>query len=87
MRIAFLACFLSYCFIGTSQAAPEKRVALVIGQNAYANFNSLDNSVPDARTMAALLAKNGFEVISCDGKEACFDLSRGGLVIVRASTV
>jgi hypothetical protein len=80
MRGFIVACFFLLGFIGAAGAEPEKRVALVIGQNACANFTSLDNPAPDARTMAALLSKNGFEVISCGGKEACFDLSREGLL-------
>jgi tetratricopeptide (TPR) repeat protein len=81
MRLVFLAWVFLFGLTVVAQAAPEKRVALVIGQNGYAYFNLLDNPVPDARSMAALLAANGFEVISCDGKEpACFDLDRAGLL-------
>jgi uncharacterized caspase-like protein len=80
MRGLFIACFFLFGFIAAAGAEPERRVALVIGQNAYTNFKSLDNPAPDARSMAALLSKNGFEVISCGGKEACFDLSRKGLL-------
>ena len=67
-----------------SGAAEARRVALVIGQDAYPGGSSatiglppLDNSGQDARSVAALLRKHGFEVISCDGKEpGCFDLKR-----------
>jgi hypothetical protein len=39
--------------------------------------SQLDNPVLDARRMAELLGKHGFEVISCDGKgRGCFDLDR-----------
>lgn len=35
----------------------------------------LDNPVPDARRMAELLGKHGFEVIACDGNmPGCVDL-------------
>src|SRR5262245_40820656 len=66
-------------------AAEARRVALVIGQNAYPGGTSaatvglppLDNPAPDARRMAALLAKHGFEVIACDDTQAgCLDLDR-----------
>jgi tetratricopeptide (TPR) repeat protein len=62
--------------------AEARRVALVIGQNAYsdsssatARLPSLDNPVRDGRRMAELLFKHGFEVIACDGTApGCFDL-------------
>jgi tetratricopeptide (TPR) repeat protein len=68
-------------------SAEARRVALVIGQNAYPGGASatvglpkLYNSVPDARSMAALLAKHGFDIISCDGQDAgCLDLNREAL--------
>ena len=61
-----------------------RRVALVIGQNAYPGGASatiglphLDNPVLDAHRMAEILVKHGFDVISCDGKTpGCFDLDR-----------
>ncbi|MGO9986701.1 MAG: caspase family protein [Rhodomicrobium sp.] len=67
--------------ISMAGSASAGRVALVIGQNNYKVLHSLDNPAPDARSMAALLAAHGFEVISCDGKEpGCFDLDRAGLI-------
>jgi hypothetical protein len=65
-----------------------RRVALVIGQNAYPGGASatiglphLDNPVRDAHGMAEILAKHGFEVISCDGATPeCFDLNRSGFL-------
>ncbi|MGB8735702.1 MAG: caspase family protein [Rhodomicrobium sp.] len=81
MRIIFLACVFLLGSIAPGLAAPDKRVALVIGQNGYANFQSLENPFWDARGMGELLAANGFEVISCDGKiPGCFDLDREGLL-------
>lgn len=41
----------------------EKRVALVIGNGSYRNFQQLDNPVNDARGVAAALRESGFEVI------------------------
>ncbi len=81
--IAFAA-----ALIVMAMAAEARRVALVIGQNAYPGGASasiglpaLDNPVRDARRMAELLAKHGFEVIACDGKTpGCLDLDRSRLV-------
>jgi len=61
-----------------------RRVALVVGQNAYPGGASatiglphLDNPVLDAHRMAEILIRHGFDVISCDGKTpGCFDLDR-----------
>src|SRR6185503_251082 len=58
--------------------------ALVIGQNTYLGGDAatiglapLDNPAPDARRLAALLARHGFEVIACDGKTpGCLNLNR-----------
>ena len=69
-------------------SAEAGRVALVIGQNAYpggspetAGLPTLDNPVPDAKSVVELFAGAGFEVLSCDGKQpGCFDLNREGLL-------
>lgn len=66
-----------------ASAAEARRVALVIGQNAYLGGASatiglppLDNPKRDARRMAELLAKYGFEVIACAGETpGCVDLN------------
>lgn len=67
-------------------AAEARRVALVIGQNAYPDggptvgLPPLANPALDATRMAELLGSHGFEVISCDGKRpGCFDLNREAL--------
>jgi tetratricopeptide (TPR) repeat protein len=61
-------------------SAEAGRVALVIGQNAYAGLPSLDNPGADARSMGELLAKHGFATIACDSSQAaepaCHDLDR-----------
>ena len=44
-------------------AAPEKRVALVIGNAAYAHAPRHDNPANDASDMAAALKRLGFDVI------------------------
>jgi hypothetical protein len=51
---------------GAAEAQAQRRVALVIGQGAYANLTELSNPKLDARRMAAILATHGFEVIACD---------------------
>src|SRR5262245_52974495 len=67
-------------FVLMAVSAEARRVALVIGQNAYAGLPSLDNPGPDARRMGELLAKHGFETIACEGPQnpvpACHDLDR-----------
>ncbi|MGO8866051.1 MAG: caspase domain-containing protein [Alphaproteobacteria bacterium] len=47
----------------TAWAQGERRVALVIGNNAYLNVRSLEKSLNDARAVAATLRDVGFEVI------------------------
>jgi tetratricopeptide (TPR) repeat protein len=44
-------------------AAPEKRIALVIGNANYVNVKALKNSDSDARAIATSLRQLGFEVI------------------------
>jgi len=49
---------------GKAVAEPaERRIALVIGNNAYKNVNPLRNAGNDARAMTAELAAHGFKVI------------------------
>ena len=75
-----LVALIALALIWTSHAE-ARRVALVIGQNAYTGLSSLPNPKNDATRMAALLARHGFDVISCDGKQpGCFDQTRAGLL-------
>jgi hypothetical protein len=83
--IMFLRIFFFVAVLALTQtAAYARRVALVIGQNAYSGGNAasiglpaLDNPARDAGRMLKLLQQNGFEVIACDGKTpGCFDLNR-----------
>ena len=53
--------------------APERRVALVIGNSSYRNAPALPNTVNDARDMVVALRKVGFEVV--DG----IDLDKRGM--------
>ena len=51
--------------VGNSRAkGPEQRVALVIGNGAYANATPLTNPTRDAKQVAELLTAAGFEVTS-----------------------
>jgi hypothetical protein len=55
-------------------AAAEKRVALVVGNSAYAHANALPNPVNDAGDMAKALAEVGFDVIlGLDLSKSAFD--------------
>jgi hypothetical protein len=57
----FLA--LSAWWFGLTAASAETRVALVVGNGAYANKAVLPNPANDAQDVAASLRKSGFEVI------------------------
>lgn len=57
-------CFVLFvCWLGHGPALAEKRVALVIGNGAYANKGVLPNPTNDANDVAAALKKSNFEVI------------------------
>jgi tetratricopeptide (TPR) repeat protein len=80
MRLYCLLLLLVAVCSAPSAAAAERRVALVIGNNAYTGLGPLNNARADADRMIAILLKHGFEVISCDGQRpGCFDLSHYGL--------
>jgi uncharacterized caspase-like protein len=59
-HLFFLCCLLSLA--GGLQAATERRVALVIGNNTYQSLPTLEKAVNDANSVAAELKKVGFEV-------------------------
>jgi uncharacterized caspase-like protein len=64
-----------------AQDLAPRRVALVVGNDAYRALTPLGNPRLDAGRLAALLQSNGFEAISCDGKRpGCFDLDRAGML-------
>jgi uncharacterized caspase-like protein len=48
---------------GALEAQAEKRLALVIGNSAYAHTSVLSNTLHDAKDVAAALERTGFEVI------------------------
>jgi uncharacterized caspase-like protein len=61
LRLACLACALGLGLPAAGQTEPPRRVALVIGNNAYASA-PLQNPVNDAKAMAAALQAAGFAV-------------------------
>jgi len=72
--------FIAGCFFLTyssiAQAPLDVRVALVIGNAAYVNIPALGNSTNDAKSMATILRKLGFQVIEVvDGSKAQMDKS------------
>ncbi|WP_051091232.1 caspase family protein [Methylopila sp. M107] len=65
MRALFLT--LLILFAGVAEASAQRRVALVIGNDAYSNLGpeqQLKNAVNDSRAVAASLQGIGYEVIS-----------------------
>jgi caspase domain-containing protein/CHAT domain-containing protein len=58
-----IALFLVMCFAAGPSFAQSKRVALVIGNSAYAHTSPLANPENDAADIAGVLAKLGFTVV------------------------
>ena len=71
--LALIGCvFLTYSSI--AQAPLDVRVALVIGNAAYVNIPALGNSTNDAKSMATILRKLGFQVVEVvDGSKVQMD--------------
>ena len=68
--LVLIGCFfLTYSSI--AQAPLDVRVALVIGNAAYVSIPALGNSTNDAKSMATILRKLGFQVVEVvDGNKA-----------------
>ncbi len=64
------------CPMLCGQALADKRVALVVGNSAYANISPLDNPRNDARLMGETLRSLGFTLI---GNGPQVDLDKSGL--------
>jgi uncharacterized caspase-like protein len=86
-RIAIASCAALAVLLALAQpAAAQKRVALVIGNSAYAHAGVLANPANDARAIAAALQDQGFEVLvgldldkrAFDGKVRDFSRVLGG---------
>ena len=64
MKRYFLVFFCLLAVASELLAAPERRVALVIGNNDYQRLPKLEKAVNDANAVAAELKRVGFEVMS-----------------------
>ncbi len=73
---ALLAAIIVVMSAALAQAAPARRVALVIGNGAYRHVDALRNPDADARLMAATLRRLGFALV---GGGAQLDLDRAGM--------
>jgi len=75
MRPRLLFQLISFLIVLIAAAPAEaRRVALVIGNNNYTSLLKLDNPVPDARSVAALLKAHGYDVFEY------YDLKRADLL-------
>jgi hypothetical protein len=63
ISIAAALAGLVFVAISATNALAERRVALVIGNAAYQNASGLTNTVSDAKAMARMLEKAGFDVV------------------------
>ncbi len=62
-RVALIVAFLAGLTGAAFAAQPEKRVALVIGNNDYQNFVTLNNPVNDAENLHTALESINFDVV------------------------
>jgi uncharacterized caspase-like protein len=58
------ACGFLAALLASDAARAERRVALVIGNSSYQNVARLDNPANDARSIAELFQKAGFDVVA-----------------------
>jgi hypothetical protein len=63
-RLGLIGALASVLLIAAFPAQAEKRVALVIGNNAYENVPQLQKALNDADAISKELAKLGFEVVT-----------------------
>jgi uncharacterized caspase-like protein len=66
MRFSLIAAGVAALVLGASPAEAAKRLALVIGNNAYENVPKLMKAVNDADAVASELSKLGFEVVKAE---------------------
>jgi len=79
MRLRGLVVWLAVCWValaGVAQAAAERRVALVIGNESYRHLNELSNPAHDAAVIGASLQAAGFELI---GGKPLVDADKRGI--------
>ncbi len=72
-RLIFLAALLA---LGADPAAAERRVALVIGESAYASVAVLPNPARDAAAMAELFRKAGFDEVRLETNRSAAELRK-----------
>ena len=63
MRLGFIVPCILALLLAASPAEAAKRLALVIGNNAYENVPQLQKALNDADAIAQELSKLGFEVV------------------------
>ncbi len=63
LRLGLIFSILATVLLNAGPAMAERRIALVVGNSSYRNTPSLENPKNDAREMAAVLQRLGFEVI------------------------
>jgi hypothetical protein len=76
VRTAVLAWAAILLACGADAALADKRVALVVGNSAYQNVPTLPNPARDARAMADMFRKVGFDVVSAQYDIGNLDLKR-----------
>jgi hypothetical protein len=64
------------CLAAAGEAQAERRVALVIGNGAYQNAARLPNPTNDAKAMADLFRKSGFDVVDARENLGSLDIKR-----------
>ncbi len=77
-RAAFAAALAVIAIVAGAGIAEARRVALVIGNNAYKNVSPLENPGNDANDVAVTFERLGFEVLKV--KDGTFDGMRRGLL-------
>jgi formylglycine-generating enzyme required for sulfatase activity len=78
MRLLAVLAGVMVLALGVVPGHAQSRVALVIGNSAYANVPALPNPANDARAVAASFKRLGFEVTTLT--DANFDVMRRGLI-------
>ena len=74
------------CLVLAAPAQAAKRVALIIGNNAYENVPALQKAVNDSEAISQELAKLGFDVVSAEnvGRRAMSRAQRDALIAKQA---
>ena len=78
--VGLLAALAGLALVGASGAAAERRIALIIGNDAYQNLQPLRKAVADALSYAEVLREKGFDKVLVET-----DLTRSDMDIAIAS--